>query len=178
MYHPQSQSGQGYPWAIPRFLGGGWTAQRRCQEISRRLEFYRPDGLEELRTSVENGYNTLCVTTQRIPNCRIVLTVPPGQDPEVTRDRVFQNLTLADGGQVTQGVNTFLGGGQGNQILNQLGQLINPNLPSLTRGIPDNNSAINLRPFLAPSDGGTGTQLRPSKSKPSQSYRLNPNKFR
>ncbi len=79
MYHPESQKGQSYQWANPTGLGGGWTAERRCNEISRRLEFYRPDGLQEMKTAMENGYNTVCVTTQKVPGCRIVLTVPPAR---------------------------------------------------------------------------------------------------
>ena len=44
MYHPESQPSQNYPWAVPSNMGGGWDANRRCTEISRRLELYRPDG--------------------------------------------------------------------------------------------------------------------------------------
>ncbi|XPM57456.2 MAG: COP23 domain-containing protein [Leptolyngbya sp. IPPAS B-1204] len=79
MYNPQSQPGQYYPWATPTAMGGGWSPDRRCNEISRRLEFYRPDGLLELQTGLENGYNTVCVTTEAMPSCRIVLTVPKGK---------------------------------------------------------------------------------------------------
>ena len=59
MYQPQSQPNQYFAWATPKELGGGWTAQRRCQEISRRLEAYRPDGLQELRNDITNNYNTI-----------------------------------------------------------------------------------------------------------------------
>jgi len=58
-------------------MGDGWTSERRCTEISQRLGPYRPDGLIELRTDVENNYNTVCVTTENDPSCRIVFTVPP-----------------------------------------------------------------------------------------------------
>ena len=174
MYHPKSQPSQSYAWATPSPLGGGWTSERRCNEISRRLESYRPDGLQEMRASVENNYNVVCITTQKNPDCRIVLTVPPGQDPQQTRDRVFQNISIADTGQVTQGVNTFVGG----RDAQMLSDLLNLGLSSLggnSLNRPSRN--INLRPFLDPSDGGTGTQLRrgiPARSNP----RLNPNNFR
>ena len=176
MYHPESQSDQAYPWATPSTLGGGWSAQRRCHEISRRLEFYRPDGLLEMRNAVENNYNIVCVTTQKDSSCRIVLTVPPGQDPEITRDRVFQNLTVADSGEQTEAVNTFVDGDRNSQLLNQV---VNEGLSAL--GIGNNgvrrSGSINLRPFLDPADGGTGTNLRrgiPSRPNP----RLNPDRFR
>lgn len=176
MYHPESQPGQSYPWATPATMGGGWTPQLRCNEISRRLESYRPDGLLEMRTATENGYNTVCVTTQKVPSCRIVLTVPPGQDPTITRDRVFQNLTVADSGQQTQAVNTFVAGERGNGIVNELGKLININLPELG-GQSNYSDGINLRPFLDRNDGGTGEYLHGSASN-RPAPRLNPNRFR
>ena len=87
MYFPESQPNQAYAWATPTELGGGWTEERRCNAISSRLESYRPEGLLELRTGTENGYNIVCATTEQSPNqCGIVFTVPPGQDPVQTRD--------------------------------------------------------------------------------------------
>lgn len=179
MYHPESQPTQAYPWAIPSALGGGWTPERRCNEISRRLEFYRPDGLLEMRNAVENNYNIVCVTTQKDSSCRIILTVPPGQDPEITRNRVFQNLTIADKGEQTNAVNTFVDQDGNSQLLNQV---LNQGLSAL--GIDPNstqssrrNSGINLRPFLDPADGGTGIMLRRG-SQIQPSPRLNPDRFR
>lgn len=161
MYSPVSRPGQSYPWATPSALGGGWSPERRCNEISRRLESYRPDGLLEMRNDVENGYNTICVTTQAVSSCRIVLTVPPGQDPIATRDRVFSNLTVADSGQQTSAVNTFTGNDTG-QLINQLGRAIGVDLSSVSGRSHQTNYAggINLRPFLDRADGGTGTRLR------------------
>jgi hypothetical protein len=173
MYRPESQPSQAYPWAVPSNMGGGWSAERRCYEISRRLEAYRPDGLLEMTTGVENGYNTICVTTEKVPSCRIVLTVPVGQDPRSTRDRVFENLTIADSGQQTQGVNA-LTGSDTDRLLNQVGELLN--LPaSSARGMGNRSDAINLRPFLAPEDGGTATQLK--RTVPANRS-LDPDRFR
>ncbi|MEL4897051.1 COP23 domain-containing protein [Crocosphaera sp. Alani8] len=175
MYRPQSQSMQPYPWAIPSNMGDGWTAERRCREISRRLEMYRPDGLLELRTSQENSYDTICVTTEMDSRCRIVLTVPPGKNPEITRDQIFQTLVAAEDGQYTQGVNAFTGG----SISNPLNQLLNGTIPQLSQ--PRSNG-INLRPFLDTADGGTGEKLETtptnSNQRPSDSRTLNPNLFR
>jgi hypothetical protein len=172
VYSPESQPGQFYPWAVPMELGGGWTPDRRCNEISRRLEFYRPDGLLELQTGIENGYNTVCVTTQSNSTCRIVLTVPPGQDPLVTRDRVFENLAVADSGQRTDAVNTY-GGSGSDDILQQIGDALDLDLPA--SGNQRSRRSINLRPFLDAADGGTGAQLQ---SSPTTSPRLNPDRFR
>ena len=180
MYRPDNQPGRSYPWAVPRTLGDGWTAERRCQEISQRLEMYRPDGLEELKTGYENNYQTICVTTQQVPSCRIVLTIPPGQSAEIVRDRVFESIAIADSGQMTQGVNAYTGG-QNNSFINQLGQLLGGKAPTQVQKNPRNTNGINLRPFLAQSDGGTGEQLKKSVSKstsPKSSHRFNTDKFR
>lgn len=156
MYAPTSQPGQVYPWAVPQDLGSAWPAERRCAEISARLERYRPDGLLALETSVENGYNIVCVTTEATPGCRIVFTVPPGQDPMLTRDRVFDNLAVADRGDQTQGVTTFTGGNS--DVLGQIGNILG--LPSASGGnLPSRSQGINLKPFLDSTDGGTGARL-------------------
>ena len=173
MYNPQSQPNQSFPWATPSTLGDGWTSERRCDEISQRLESYRADGLLELTTDVANGYNTVCVTTENDPSCRIVFTVPPGQDPMITRDRVFQNLTVADNGQQTTAINTYVNRGQRNDELFNIGRGIlgGGNKPQVESG------SINLQPFLDKADGGTGTQLL--RGVPNQDKsRLNPGNFR
>lgn len=176
MYQPESQPNQSFPWATPAALGDGWTSERRCDEISQRLEAYRPDGLIELRTDVENDYNTVCVTTENDPNCRIVFTVPPGQDPTSTRNRVFQNLTVADSGEQTTAVTTYVNRGrQGNEVdrLLDRGRAVlggekNPQVGS---------GSINLRPFLDQADGGTATRLEGGVPRQSNSQ-LNPGRFR
>jgi Circadian oscillating protein COP23 len=160
VYNPQSQPGKTYPWAKPTAMGGGWSPDRRCAEISRRLEEYRPAGLLEMQTAVENGYDTICVTTSQVPTCRIVLTVPEGEDPLVIRDRVFGNITVADNGQQTTAVTTF--SGDDNSIINQVGAAVGVDLSSLSRSNRSSGSSdrVDLRPFLDRADGGTGARLR------------------
>jgi Circadian oscillating protein COP23 len=159
VYSPRSQPGQTYPWAKPTAMGGGWTPELRCAEISRRLEEYRPAGLMEMQNAVENGYNTICVTTSQVPACRIVLTVPEGEDPLVIRDRVFGNLTVADNGQQTTAVTTF--SGDDDNLINQIGVAVGIDLSSITRSSRRRASdGIDLRPFLDEADGGTGARLR------------------
>lgn len=159
MYSPESEPGTSYAWAIPGEMGGGWTPERRCNAIAERLEDYRPDGLLELQTGLENNYNIVCVTTTDAPGCRIVFTVPNGQDPIVTRDRVFENLAIANSGQETTGVNTFTGSSS-SSILTDLGNDLGLNLPTSlpsqqSRQSSYRNQGIDLRPFLDPADGGT-----------------------
>jgi hypothetical protein len=175
MYHPQSQPGGSYEWAQPSAMGGGWTPEMRCQEIARRLEAYRPDGLERLQTAVENNYNTICVTTANNPDCRIVLTVPPGQDPELTRDRIFENLTVADSGQQTDAVNAIVG--NDNRILREVEGVLGVPLPGSGGGSAVRANGIDLRPFLDRADGGTGDRLD-SLNRGSSDAQLNPDNFR
>jgi len=155
MYHPKNQDGQAYPWAMPRQMGGGWTPERRCNTIAQRLESYRADGLQELRTGTKNGRDIVCATSRQVPRCRIVLTVPPERNPRIVRDRVFETLVTADKGQATQGVPTFTATGSGgSDLLEQMGSILGTDTsPTGSAG------GIDLRPFLAPSDGGTGSQL-------------------
>jgi hypothetical protein len=163
MYHPEDQT-RPYAWATPKALGGGWTAEKRCNAISDRLEAYRPDGLVDLRTSVQNGYNTICALTDRNSACRIVFTVPPGQDAETTLASVFENLTLADSGQTTNGVNTFTNRGNGLDLLNGLlGRGTSGQVRSTAKTRVSN---IYLKPFLSVKDGGTATRLINTTNKP------------
>jgi Circadian oscillating protein COP23 len=176
-YYPIDRPGDRYPWAVPSTMGSNWNANKRCSEISRRLEEYRRDGLRELRTEVKNNYDTVCVTTERNDECRIVFTVPKGRDAISTRDSVFRNLTMADSGQRTTGVSTFADGGNSGfgDILGTLGGNNSTSLPV------QNRDSIDLRPFLSTTDGGTATQLRaPTASQQStnDAKKLNPNRFR
>ena len=175
VYQPESQPGEFFPWAKPAQMGGGWSPQRRCNEIARRLESYRPDGLLELTTGVENSYNTVCVTTERVPACRIVFTVPNDQDPAITRDRVFENLTVADSGQQTDAINTYR-----NRNNNGLGELVNIGRDVFGGRNSKTKKSIDLRPFLDAKDGGTGNELEGGVKLNSgnSNSRLNPGKFR
>lgn len=184
MYQPKSQPGKYFPWASPSAMGGGWSSDRRCNEISRRLEQYRPDGLVEMRTSVENGYNIVCATTEKNPTCRIILTVPVGQDPNSIRDRVFGNLATADSGQQTTSVATFAEGDRSRSkidlggLLSGLGIGKNNQIftPSQSTQSSYRGDGIYLKPFLDPADGGTGSGLVGGLSLGGK--RLNPSNFK
>ncbi|NET71979.1 MAG: hypothetical protein F6K62_13900 [Sphaerospermopsis sp. SIO1G2] len=187
MYQPQSQPGQFFAWAAPQALGGGWSPENRCRAIAQRLELYRPDGLQELQIARENSENIICVTTQANPGCRIVLTVPRNQDPYAIRSSIFSNLATADNGQQTIAVNTYRNRGTGgvDELYNLGRTLLGGNR---TNNINSSRNGINLKPFLAPEDGGTATNLRNgvsigSQSQPQQQPQqqrtiLNPNLFR
>ncbi|HLO87548.1 MAG TPA: COP23 domain-containing protein [Nostocaceae cyanobacterium] len=181
MYQPESQPGQYFAWAAPQALGGGWTPEKRCDAIASRLELYRPDGLQELRTGRENNENTICVTTDAVSSCRIVLTVPRDKDPNTVLSDVFQNLTDADEGRQTIAVNTYR---NSRQIgIGNIGRtILGGNRTNYSK------TGVNLKPFLDAKDGGTGKNLRngvsiggrsqTQPSQPQRSIRLNPRIFR
>lgn len=177
MYNPQSQPNQSYEWARPSALGGGWTEERRCSEIARRLEFYREDGMKQLAIGMENGYNVICVTTEKNPACQIVLTVPPGEDPELIRDRVFENLTVADSGRQTEAVNAIVDNGQRGGVVGKIEEILGVPLPGGGNNAAIAPGNIDLRPFLDPADGGTGAKLTNTMQSES-SRELNPENFR
>jgi len=159
MYYPKSRPTEPFAWATPGALGGGWTPERRCAEIARRFEEYRPDGLVELQNSQLNGYNIVCVTTRQNPSCRLVFTIPPGQDPIATRNRVFDNVVVADRGDQTQPVTTFSGADGEQDLLGDLVKLGRSAL-GMRDPAPQQRGPINLLPFLDPADGGTGAGLK------------------
>ena len=68
------------PWlgiVIP--MGGGWTPAKRCEEIERRLENYRQDGLVALFYHTDPntpGQEVICAKTRTNGNnCSLVLTL-------------------------------------------------------------------------------------------------------
>lgn len=182
MYQPESRPGQFFAWAAPQLLGGGWSPESRCQAIAQRLELYRPDGLQELRTGRENNENIICVTTDANPGCRIVLTVPRDKNPNTILSSIFSNLETADNGQQTIAVNTYRNRSNGGvNELNNLGRTLLGG--SRTNNVNSSRNGINLKPFLAPEDGGTATNLKNGvsmrrQSQPQQRNILNPGLFR
>jgi Circadian oscillating protein COP23 len=184
MYQPQSRPGQLYAWATPRTMGGGWDTARRCQTIAQRLELYRRDGLLELQTGVENNQNVICATTEANSRCRIVLTIPPEKDPYVIRNSVFQNLTTADNGEQTSGVNTYSGRGGSGSEAEQIYNAGRTIFGGKKQPVSSSKSPISLKPFLDKADGGTATSLKNGirvnrpQAKPPTKNRLNPDKFR
>ncbi|MCM1982708.1 COP23 domain-containing protein [Lyngbya confervoides] len=179
MYQPESRPGEAFPWAVPQAMGGGWSPEARCFEIARRLEEYRPDGLVELQNGRENGYNILCVTTEDNPACRIVLTVPPGQNPTATRDAVFENLLVADTGEMTTGVTTYTGARESG-LFGDLMQVGSRLFGRRSSQAVARQRSINLKPYLDGADRGTGTALNNGVSlqQTGGRTRLNPNRFR
>lgn len=100
MYHKNKQNSQ--PWLkMVTTLGGNWTPSERCQEIARRLEMYREDGL--LALTYRSDPNTpnqqvICAKTKKSgENCPLVITLNPGADGYETMREMTTALTGGDG---------------------------------------------------------------------------------
>lgn len=97
---------------------------------------------------------------------------------------MFENIVLADSGTSTDGV-TALTGSSGVEIVEGLLGIELPEGLGGRRSSPNRRSTssdwIDLRPFLAPNDGGTGGQLqnfRGSSPSPSpENPQLDPSRF-
>ena len=75
-----------------------------------------------------------------------------------------ETLLIADDGLQTQGVYTYGEQNSGN-ILNDIGQVLGG---KKVRNNSQSPGKINLRPFLDPTDGGTGSQLNKGQSRRSR----------
>lgn len=93
MYH--SDKGK-QPWlGIVRSMGGGWTPARRCEEIERRLEYFRQDGLYTLEYRKDPNtpqQEVICAKTRLSGNnCPLLLTL----DQKVDGYQALADMTTA-----------------------------------------------------------------------------------
>lgn len=100
MYRKNRQKSQ--PWLkMVTTLGDKWNPNERCQEIARRLEIYREDGL--LALTYRDDPNTpnqevICAKTKKSgDNCPLVITLNPGADGYETMREMTTALTGGDG---------------------------------------------------------------------------------
>jgi hypothetical protein len=93
---------------------------------------------------------------------------------------VFANLTTADSGQPTEGVTTFVGSGKDlADDLTDLGLSVLGKRGDLFKAVQSRRRGIDLKPFLDPADGGTGTALTQGVSVTRErGFRLQPDNFR
>ena len=91
------------PWLkMVTTLGGNWTPQERCQEIAKKLEGYREDGLTKLSyrddPATPKQY-VICAHTKVSgdDNCPLLVTLKPGADPYATMKEMTAALAGGDG---------------------------------------------------------------------------------
>jgi len=86
-------------WTSRVFAGSGWSAQRRCQEVSSRFEQFRQQGrLRFITTGRMRGQSVLCTALSSGGACDgLLYTLKPGQDPSATLARLLELRVKARG---------------------------------------------------------------------------------
>ncbi|NES18888.1 MAG: hypothetical protein F6K41_08160 [Symploca sp. SIO3E6] len=90
------------PWLkMVTGLGGNWTPAKRCDEIARKLELYREDGLTKLayRTdpATPSQYVICAYTKSSGDNCPLLITLKPEAEPYETLREMTAALKGSDG---------------------------------------------------------------------------------
>ena len=85
------------PWLkmVSTLGDGNWPPHRRCEEIARRLEIFRSDGLLELYSTIDTQLqqHLICARTKNSgPVCELLVTLKPGADPDEELYRMSQSL--------------------------------------------------------------------------------------
>ena len=86
-------------WTSDTFEEAGWSAQRRCEEVSSRFEKLRLEGrLKYLTTGRMNGQPVICSTSSRGGSCDgLLYTLKPNQDPGATLQSLLNVRSRASG---------------------------------------------------------------------------------
>lgn len=79
-------------WTSDRFSNSGWSAERRCNAVSQRLqESYDKGKLQYLTTGRINGLPVVCSTDRGGGSCiDLIYTLKPGQNPATTLSQLLQ----------------------------------------------------------------------------------------
>ncbi|NET57786.1 MAG: hypothetical protein F6K47_16990 [Symploca sp. SIO2E6] len=90
------------PWLkMVTTLGGNWTPAERCQEIARKLELYRQDGLTMLAyredPATPSQYVICAYTKLSGDNCPLLITLKPKAEPYETLREMTAALEGSDG---------------------------------------------------------------------------------
>lgn len=86
-------------WTSDTFEEAGWSAQRRCEQVSSRFEQLRLDGkLKYLTTGRINGQPVICSTSSKGGSCDgLLYTLKPNQDPVATLQNLLNVRSRASG---------------------------------------------------------------------------------
>ncbi len=71
-------------WKSNFFISSGYTPEKRCMEVSERLQTYYQSGLlHHITTGVMNQEPVICVTRTKGGDCSgLLITLEPGDNPE------------------------------------------------------------------------------------------------
>ncbi|APB32978.1 hypothetical protein GlitD10_0664 [Gloeomargarita lithophora Alchichica-D10] len=86
-------------WSSDAFSDSGYSATRRCQEVSKRFQTYYNDGsLSFITTGRMNGQNVVCVARSNGGPCAgLLFTLKPGSNPTQAINQLFNIRTRASG---------------------------------------------------------------------------------
>ena len=89
------------PWLkMVRSMGNGWDTSKRCQEIAKKMDTYRQDGLMALEYRKDDavpGQYVICAKTKISGEaCSLVLTLMPTDDPYLEQRKVLGALMGGD----------------------------------------------------------------------------------
>ncbi len=86
-------------WSSDAFSESGYSAERRCQEVSKRFQTYYDDGsLSFITTGRMNGQNVVCVARSNGGPCAgLLFTLKPGSNPTQAINQLFNIRTRASG---------------------------------------------------------------------------------
>jgi Circadian oscillating protein COP23 len=89
-------------WATEK--GGGWTPQKRCEEVSKKFQdFYNQGMLNYLTTGIKNGQKVICGGPQKGSCQQILFTISDqSRDPDEVLQALFTTRVGATGGPITE----------------------------------------------------------------------------
>ncbi|OBQ14258.1 MAG: hypothetical protein AN482_02260 [Anabaena sp. LE011-02] len=88
-------------WTSNSYFPPPWTAQRRCDEVSRRFQRSNDNGtLKNITTGTLRGYPVVCAGTSQNPTCtddNLLFTLKRGVNATATLRRLLDSKGLASG---------------------------------------------------------------------------------
>lgn len=86
----ENQSRPFMRWSSDKFGPSGWTPQKRCQEVTRRLNQSFFEGGTYITHGIMNGFPIICTTNKAGKECnQLLFTLPRGSDPELILEDLF-----------------------------------------------------------------------------------------
>lgn len=105
----RTQDGKKVPmvrWVSSSYFPPPWTAQRRCQEVSRRFQKNYDNGtLRQIKTGVLRGEPVVCAAVNQSNPCTdrtLLFTVKRGSNPNAIVRKLFDRRALAAGNALNE----------------------------------------------------------------------------
>jgi hypothetical protein len=92
-WNPEGQGHLGFiGWKSEYFVKGGWTPQKRCQEVSKKFQnFYEAGRLNRLTTGENKGYSVVCAVASDEQSCNgdnQLFTLKNNSNPELVLEQL------------------------------------------------------------------------------------------